>query len=244
MDRGNLKKASVIIAAAGKGTRMGMETNKLYLELTGRPILAVTIQKFEDSALIDEIIVVSNEAEIGYCKRNIIDRFGFAKVKAVVGGGATRQQSVYNGLRQASADCGIVLIHDGARPFIEETVIRECIDAAEKYGAAAAAVPAKDTVKRSDEEGFVTETIDRSKLWYIQTPQAFRYDLIAASHRKAAEDGFEGTDDAVLAERAGHKVRLVMCSYYNIKITTREDLVIAGAISRMPMYAGGGHPDI
>lgn len=225
-------KVSVVVAAAGKGTRMGLDTNKLYMEIQGQPILAVTLKKLEDSDLIDEIIIVSHEDEIGYCRKNITDKFGFGKVKAIVPGGPTRQRSVYNGLKRVTADCGIVLIHDGARPFIDGDVIRECIEAAGKYGAAVAAVPAKDTVKRSDDENFVIETVERNKLWYIQTPQAFRHGLIMEAHRRAEEEGFEGTDDAVLAERAGNKVRLVMCNYFNIKITTKEDLVIAEAISR------------
>ena len=231
----DLGKVSAVVAAAGKGTRMGLDTNKLYMELLGQPILAVTLKKFEDSDLIDEIIIVSHEDEIGHC-RSITDRFGFSKVKAIVPGGRTRQQSVYNGLKRVSADCGIVLIHDGARPFIDEKGIRECTEAAVKYGAAVAAVPAKDTIKRSDDEDFVTETVDRDGLWYIQTPQAFRYGLIMEAHRKAEAEGFEGTDDAVLAERAGNKVRLVMCNYFNIKITTREDLVIAEAIGRFQAH--------
>ncbi len=230
-------KVSVVVAAAGNGTRMGLDTNKLYVELQGQPILALTLKNFEDSDLIDEIIIVSHEDEIEYCRKNITDKFGFGKVKEIVPGGLTRQQSVYNGLKHVSADCGIVLIHDGARPFIDGNVIGECAEAAVKYGAAVAAVPAKDTVKRSDAENFVTETVERNKLWYIQTPQAFRYGLIMEGHRRAEEEGFEGTDDAVLAERAGYKVRLVMCNYFNIKITTREDLVIAEAISRF--QAGG-----
>ena len=232
----DLGKVSAVIAAAGKGTRMGLDTNKLYMEILGQPILAVTLKIFENSDLIDEIIIVSHEDEVEYCRKNIADRYGFSKLKAIVPGGRTRQQSVYNGLKHVTAGCGIVLIHDGARPFIDENGIRECAEAAGKYGAAVAAVPAKDTIKRSDDEDFVAETVDRDKLWYIQTPQAFRYDLIMEAHRKAEEDGFDGTDDAVLAERAGNKVRLVMCNYFNIKITTREDLVIAEAISRFQAH--------
>lgn len=231
-----LKKVSAVVAAAGKGTRMGLDMNKLYVEIQGRPVLAMTLQKFEESSLVDEIIVVTHKDEVGYCRSNITDRFSFGKVRAIVPGGPTRQQSVYNGLQQVSSDCGIVLIHDGARPFIDGSCIGECIEAAGKYGAAVAAVPAKDTVKRSDDDDFVTGTVDRNGLWYIQTPQAFRYDLILDAHRRAAEEGFEGTDDAVLAERAGHKVKLVMCNYFNIKITTKEDLVIAEAISRFQAY--------
>lgn len=227
---------SVVIAAAGKGTRMGMEINKQYLEVLGMPVLARTIQSFEACSLIDEIIVVANEAELGYCN-NIIEPFGFRKIRAVTAGGATRQQSVLKGLCKVSADSGIVLIHDGARPFIDEKDIVECIDAAGRYGAAIMAVPAKDTIKSEDKCGFVDETLDRSSLWYIQTPQAFDFKLIMEAHRRAAEDGFEGTDDAVLIERTGHRVRLVMGNYLNIKITTKEDIILAEAICRH-MHAG------
>ncbi len=224
---------SIVIAAAGKGTRMGLETNKQYLELQGKPVLAITIQRFEECIFVDEIIVVANETEVDFCRKNVIDQYGFKKVKIVTPGGTTRQQSVYNGLCHVSPGCSIVLIHDGARPFIDEHGIEACIDAAERYGAAVLAVPAKDTIKRSDQSGFIEETVDRSKLWYIQTPQAFQYELIMDAHKKAVQDGFDGTDDAVLAERMGHKVKLVLGSYNNIKITAREDLIMAESMARM-----------
>ena len=224
---------SIVIAAAGKGTRMGLETNKQYLEVQGKPVLAITIQRFEECSFVDEIIVVANETEVDFCRKNVIDRFGFKKVKVVTPGGATRQQSVYNGLRHVSPECGIVLIHDGARPFIDAYGIETCIDAAEQYGAAVLAVPAKDTIKRADESDFIEETVDRSKLWYIQTPQAFQYELIMDAHAKAMQDGFDGTDDAVLAERMGYKVKLVLGSYNNIKITASEDLIMAESMARM-----------
>lgn len=221
---------SVVIAAAGKGSRMGMNENKQYMEVLGKPVLARTIQKFEDCCRVNDIKVVANEADVGFCKENIIKRYGFRKVSEVVPGGPTRQQSVYNGLKRLPADCGIVLIHDGARPFVDARDIANCIDAAEEYGAAVVAVPVKDTVKRSGADGFVGETLDRSSLWYVQTPQGFRYGLIMEAHRKACEDGFAGTDDSVLAERLGYNVRIVHGSCYNIKITTKEDLVFAGLI--------------
>lgn len=222
-----------VITAAGKGSRMGMEQNKQYAEILGKPVLARTIQAFEDCGAVDGIIITAVEAEIDYCKLNIIEKYGFGKVKAVVAGGETRQQSVFNGLENVSADCGIVLIHDGARPFIDDVSIRACIGAAAECGAAIAAVPVKDTIKRADASGFVDETIDRRSLWSIQTPQAFRCQLIVEAHGRAREEGFDGTDDAILVERLGLKVRLVMSSYYNIKITTREDMAIAGAIAGM-----------
>lgn len=224
---------SVVIAAAGKGTRMGLETNKQYLELQGKPVLALTLQRFEDCISVDEIIVVAGETEVEFCRKNVTDRYGFKKIKVVTAGGATRQQSVYKGLRHVSPGCNIVLIHDGARPFIDADGIEACIDAAKQYGAAVLAVPARDTIKRSDLSGFVEETVDRSKLWYIQTPQAFQYELIMDAHVKAAQDGFDGTDDAVLAERMGHKVKLVSGNYNNIKITAREDLIMAESMARM-----------
>lgn len=224
---------SVVIPAAGKGTRMGLRQNKQYMDILGKPILARTVQAFEECSLIDEIIIVSGKNEIAYCKENIVGKYGFRKVREVIAGGATRQQSVYNGLRHVSGNCGIVLIHDGARPFINEDCIAACIKEAEENGAACAAVPLKDTIKRSDAEGFVEQTVNRSSLWSVQTPQSFRYGLIIEAHRKAEAEGFDGTDDAVLAERLGYKVKLVMCSYYNIKITTKEDLTIAETICKI-----------
>lgn len=230
---GHMGKNSVVIAAAGKGTRMGLDINKQYIEVNGRSILAMTIQRFEECGQIDEIVIVANENEIDYCQNSIIERFGFTKVKAVVSGGETRQQSVFSGLCNVSADCGIVLIHDGARPFIRNESIIACIDAARAFGAAGAAVPVKDTIKLVSADGFIDRTIDRSGLWQIQTPQAFEYGLIMDAHRKALSEGIDATDDAMLAERLGHKVKLVMSDYYNIKITTREDLVFAEAIYNM-----------
>lgn len=222
---------SVVIAAAGKGSRMGTEKNKQYIDLLGKPILARTIQQFEDSALIDEIIIVANEAEVELCSETV-EKYNYKKVRAITAGGATRQQSVYNGLRKVSSECVVVLIHDGARPFIDEMSIARCIEAAKKHGSAIVAVPSKDSIKRVGPDGFVKETVERNGLWRIQTPQGFRYGLIMDAHRKAEQDGFSGTDDAVLLERAGHKVMLVMGSYNNIKITTKEDLTMAEFICR------------
>ena len=224
-------KVCAIIVAAGTGSRMNMDVNKQYVDICGKPVLAWTIQAFEDCSRISEIIVVVNEKDIIYCKQNIVERYGFEKVKVLVSGGETRQESVSRGLRQTGEDCGIILIHDGARPFIDDTGIVSSIEAAEEYGAACAAVPVKDTIKSADSMDFVNSTLDRSSLWSIQTPQTFKADLIKNAHRIAAEEDFCGTDDAVLVERLGHRLKLVMGSYFNIKITTQEDLVIAEAIA-------------
>lgn len=225
------KKTSVVIAAAGSGSRMGMNKNKQFLDIAGKPVLARTIQAFENCKLVDEIIIIAAEPEVEYCNKNIVEKYRLRKVKSVICGGEFRQQSVYNGLMQVSSDCDIVLIHDGARPFIDCKSICECIKAAEEAGAACIAVPVKDTIKRVDDEGFVEGTLDRRCLWAMQTPQAFQYNLIIEAHRNAMIEGYVGTDDAVLVERIGHRVKLVTGSYYNIKITTKEDLAIAEGIS-------------
>ncbi|NLL05294.1 MAG: 2-C-methyl-D-erythritol 4-phosphate cytidylyltransferase [Clostridiaceae bacterium] len=230
MKRENKSYVSVVIVAAGKGTRMNMEVNKQYINVGGIPILARTIEKFDCLNYIDEIILVVHSDDILYCKENIIHGRNYMKIKSVLVGGATRQDSVFNGLKEVTEKADIVLIHDGARPFIDEDSIIRCIEGAEQCGVATVAVPVKDTIKSSDKEGFVNLTLDRSILWSIQTPQAFKYDIIMDSHKQARLDGFIGTDDTVLAERIGNKTRLVMGTYNNIKITTREDLNFAEAI--------------
>ncbi len=221
---------SAIVVAAGKGTRMNMNINKQYIELQGIPVLVRTLKVFQDSPDIDEIVMVVNEKEISYCQENIVASYEFDKVKRIVAGGAERQNSVYNGLKSINPQCDIVLIHDGARPFVSGKCLKDSIDGAREFGASCAAVPVKDTIKRADNKEFVLETIERSSLWSIQTPQTFRYDVIMDAHRKALEEGYLGTDDAVLVERAGVRTKLVMGSYNNIKITTKEDLAIAEAI--------------
>lgn len=221
---------SAVIVAAGKGTRMNMELNKQYIEICGKPVLARTLQVFEDCDNINDIILVVNGQDILYCKEYIVERYGFKKVTALVSGGDTRQKSVFNGLNELRSTCDIVLIHDGARPFVREESLIDSINAAREFGAACVAVPVKDTVKTADTDGFIKETLDRSCLWAIQTPQTFVYNLIIDAHRRAEKDGFAGTDDAVLVERLGCRTKLVMGSYDNIKITTREDLVVAEAI--------------
>lgn len=221
---------SLVVVAAGKGTRMNMPINKQYIELKGIPVLARTVGKFDALDYIDEIILVVHNDDILYCKEKVIDVYDFKKIKCIVAGGATRQDSVFNGLKEVNDKADIVMIHDGARPFADKDSIAACIEAAAECGASTVAVPVKDTIKSSDKEGFVDATPDRSTLWAVQTPQAFKYGVIMDSHRKARDDGFNGTDDTVLAERLGIKTKLVMGSYNNIKITTREDLIFAQAI--------------
>lgn len=221
---------TAIITAAGKGTRMNSELNKQYIEIAGIPVLARTLAVFQECEYIDEIIVVVNEDDINFCRHRIVEHYNFSKVKALVSGGTERQNSVYKGLCAAKPDCEIVLIHDGARPFVTNNNIVNCINAAKAYGACGLGVRLKDTVKISDQNGFVEATPDRSSLWSIQTPQGFGYKLIMNAHEKAIKSGYIGTDDMVLVERHGIPVKIVEGNYQNIKITTPEDLVIGEAI--------------
>jgi 2-C-methyl-D-erythritol 4-phosphate cytidylyltransferase len=221
---------SVIIAAAGQGKRMNSEMNKQYLNLCNKPVLARTIEAFDQSFFIDEIIVVTHPDEIQYCRERIINSFGFKKVTKVVAGGAERQESILNGLKAVDERCDIVAIHDGARPFIKEETILNSIDQAIKYKAVGVGVPVKDTIKVVDEEKNIKNTPDRKTLWAIQTPQVFDYKLVLKAHKKAIEDGYQGTDDTVLVERIGEDLKMVMGHYENIKITTPEDLYIGEAI--------------
>jgi len=221
----------VLIPAAGMGRRMGASINKQYLQLAGRPILAHTLTPFEQHPGIDSIVVVSPEAEIPFCREQVVERFDFRKVTAVVPGGEERQDSVRNGLEALGEvdDGDLVLIHDGVRPLIDAALISRLIEALGTLQACLAGVPAKDTVKEVA-GGVVVATPERSRLWLAQTPQAFRLGLIREAHRRALREGYRATDDAMLAEWCGHPVHMVMGSYRNIKITTPEDLVVAEAM--------------
>ncbi|WP_027339565.1 2-C-methyl-D-erythritol 4-phosphate cytidylyltransferase [Halonatronum saccharophilum] len=218
-------KVSVIIPAAGTGSRMKADKNKQFLTLGGKEILAHTIAKFIDCDIY-EIIVVTKEDELNYCKKEIIKRYSFNNVR-LVKGGLTRQESVYNGLQSVSLESEIILIHDGARPLIKESQIQNIIASVKDYGAVAFGVPLKDTVKVVDEDKKILNTPKRDSLVAIQTPQAFNKEMIIKAYRKAKEDGFLGTDSSSLVERAGGEVRVLDGSYENIKITTPEDLYFA-----------------
>ena len=217
-------KLSVVIPAAGQGKRMKTEKNKQFLMLNDKEILAHTINKFESESVVDEVIIVAREEEIDYCKNKIVDNYDFEKVTKVIAGGATRQESVYNGLQAVKSDSNYVLIHDGARPFITAELINKVITAAEKYDAAAVGVPVKDTIKVINSDNMIINTPDRSKLVAIQTPQIFDKELITEAYQNALADDFVGTDSASLVERINQTVKLVQGSYENIKITTPEDL--------------------
>ena len=224
-------KCTAIVLAAGQGKRMNSKIQKQFLMLKGKPVLYYSLAVFEESPEIDEIILVTGKECIEYCKKEIIEVYGFQKVKHIVPGGQERYDSVYAGLC-ACENCEYVFIHDGARPFVTEEIIVRTKEAVKKYGACIAGMPSKDTVKFADENGLVESTPNRSRVWSIQTPQVFAYKLIRNAHEKARQyDMKEITDDSMLIEQyGGVKVRLVEGSYENLKITTPEDILVAEKI--------------
>lgn len=217
-------KWGAVVVAAGRGTRMGSADNKPYLQLAGRSVLAHTLEAFEESESVEAIVLVvtSNEELRAH---EVVRLEGFRKIIAIVPGGAERQDSVFAGL--SALDTDGVLVHDAARPMITAVQIEACCRAAEEHGAAALAVPVKDTIKVSDGNGFIVATPERRTLWSVQTPQAFlRLELMKA-HKQASDEGASATDDAMLLERLGRKIAIVEGDYRNLKITTPEDLPIA-----------------
>src|SRR5699024_563401 len=230
------KFVSVIIAAAGMSNRMGSKINKQFISIDNKPILAHTIEKFEICNYVDEIIVVAKDEEIEYCKREIVKKYGFNKVSKVVRGGKTRQDSAYNGLLGLNEKAGIVLIHDGARPFVKNENIVDGIKGVLKYDACVIGVPVKDTIKVVGSDNDVDKTPNRDKIWAAQTPQCFKHAIIMEAYEKAIKNGFVGTDDSMLVERAGYEVKMVMGSYENIKITTPEDLIVAESLLKDKDY--------
>lgn len=228
-------KTVAIVLAAGRGKRMQSDVAKQYLLVRNKPVLYYSLKAFEDS-IVDEIILVTAESEIGYCKEGIVEKYNFKKVSQIVAGGKERYHSVYNGLK-ACGDTEYVLIHDGARPFVDSNIICRNIDMVKKFGACVTGMPVKDTIKISDADGYVKETPRRDMIWTIQTPQTFRYDLIKKSYdiffadEEKYSKQYSVTDDSMVAEIfGGLKVKLVEGSYNNVKITTPEDMALAEAI--------------
>ena len=223
-------KNTAIVLAAGQGKRMHTKIQKQFLEIKGYPVLYYSLRCFQDSPLIEDIILVTGEGSVLYCQKEIVDKYGFTKVTKVIPGGKERYDSVYQGLL-ACENSDYVLIHDGARPFITEEILERGLTGAEETGACAVGMPSKDTVKIVDESGYIAETPDRNKVWMIQTPQIFQYALIRNAHESIRTREMSNvTDDAMVVEQeTGIKVRLAEGSYQNIKITTPEDLDIAEA---------------
>lgn len=216
---------SAIVLAGGRGKRMNYHKSKQFIEIKGKPVLVYTLEKFIYNKSIDEVILVLPEDEVDYCKKEVLQKYSL-KVDRIVIGGKERQDSVFNAL-EAMEKANIVLIHDGARPFISEKIIEEGIKYANIYGAAAPGVTPKDTIKIKNEDNISVDTPDRNTLVALQTPQCFKYDEIYQCHRKIKEENAIVTDDTSVVERYGHKVYLYEGDYTNIKITTPEDLILA-----------------
>ncbi len=216
-----------IIMAAGKGTRMETDTPKQFLCADGKPILYYSLQTMQDS-FIDEIILVTGEDYIEYCRREIVEKFSFSKVKKIVAGGAERSDSVYAGLQEVvNPEHSYVYIHDGARPMLTHDILSRAREDVEAFGSSITAVPSKDTVKIVDSKNFVKTTPDRSLLWNVQTPQAFMCDdLLAAYHELRRAGNVAVTDDSQVCELFGRlPMHITMGDYRNIKITTPDDLI-------------------
>ena len=217
-------KTCAIIVAAGKGTRMKSDCPKQFIEVKNRPILYYTLNAFQKSK-VDEVIVVVSKGYQEYVQKDIVGKFKLDKVKKIVLGGAERYLSVYEGIKAAEG-VDYVLVHDGARPFIEPVKINEVIEQVQQYQAVIVGVKAKDTMKIVNEDGYVIETPNRSMLWNVQTPQAFEYNLLKTAYNKIVVEKISTiTDDAMVVEYAtDQKIKMLEGSYRNIKITTIEDL--------------------
>ena len=214
---------SVIIVAGGSGSRMNMNINKQFIKINEKEVIAHTIDKFYKNEYIDEIILVVKEDEIDYYNKNIINKYGYKNIKIALGG-KERQDSVYNGLKIVDKNCDMVLVHDGARPFVSKEIIKKAVTETKK--ASVIGVRVKDTIKVVNNNEIIS-TPNRNTLWAIQTPQTFKYDLLKIAYEKAYEENFYGTDDSSLVENLGEKVNIIEGSYENIKITTKEDLNMA-----------------
>lgn len=238
----NKKRCTAIVLAAGSGSRMKSNVAKQYMLINEKPLIWYALHAIEESAIIDDCILVTGEADITYMQQEIVEKYGLTKVAAIIAGGAERYLSVakamefiaQGGLPVPNTE-GFIFIHDGARPFLTETILRDTYEAVQQYHACVAAVPSKDTIKIADGEGFVSQTPDRRKVWSIQTPQVFSTKLIIDAYAKLIEElpamtqnGLMVTDDASVVELfTHHKVKLVEASYTNLKITTPEDIATA-----------------
>ncbi|MDO4323399.1 MAG: 2-C-methyl-D-erythritol 4-phosphate cytidylyltransferase [Lachnospiraceae bacterium] len=226
-------KTAAVVLAGGSGSRMHSNVKKQYMLIGDKPVLYYSLNAFQSSRRIDEIVLVCSENDIDRCRKEIVEAFGITKARKIVAGGKERHDSVYEGLK-ALSDCDYVMIHDGARPFVDEAMIERIWAELPQVRACTVGMPVKDTIKMSNESGYVEKTLPREKLWMIQTPQSFSYELILHAHEQRIQNDLEElkiTDDAMLVEyKEGVPVKLIEGSYENIKITTPEDLTLAEAI--------------
>ena len=220
-------RVAVIIPGAGTGSRTGLKTPKPFIRISGFPLILFSLRTFQRHRSVALLQPVLPKAFFPAFQRRILDKYPLSKCRPPVRGGRERQDSVFNGVKALPEDIEIVVVHDAARPFVNSAVISAVINAAARDGAALAAIPAQDTLKRAGRGLLVKATVDRSRLWQAQTPQAFRTSLLREAHLRAASDGYRGTDDASLVERLGQPVRIVQGSSRNLKVTTPDDIALA-----------------
>lgn len=231
-----MEKCTAVLLAAGSGKRMNSDVKKQYLLINEKPVLWYALDVFEKSFISDVILVVSKDDQ-EYVRKEIVEKYGFTKVRAIVQGGKERYHSVAHGI-EAAPKCDYIFIHDGARPFVTEEILDSLLTDVRTYQACVAGMPVKDTIKIANEEGFAQSTPNRNLVWQIQTPQVFSYDLIKEAYEKliseedkVLECGIKITDDAMVVETFSNQpVKLTQASYENIKITTPEDLILASEI--------------
>ena len=225
-------RVAALIPAAGEGRRMGGATPKQFLQLGGRAVLARTLEVFEACRAIDEIWVVVAAEHCTWCQETIVERYGLRKVRGIVAGGATRQESVWRGLQHVAEAVELVVVHDGVRPLVTELLVQRTLASASQHGAAIAAVPLQDTLKRVSEAHEVEGTVPRERLWRSQTPQAFHHALLRTAFQHAWQQGLQATDEAGLIEALGHAVKIVPGDEHNVKITTPDDVVFCETFLR------------
>ncbi|MBI5418087.1 2-C-methyl-D-erythritol 4-phosphate cytidylyltransferase [Candidatus Poribacteria bacterium] len=218
-------KIAAIIASAGQSRRMGGKINKQFIKINGLPLLAHTLKAFQNSSLIDQIIIAIEANNIELCQNEIVNKFNIFKIFKIVQGGKERQDSIYNAIKVLPDDIEYVLIHDGARPMVTQEIIHRVIREVKISKAVITAVPVKDTIKEIKND-IIVSTLNRANLVSVQTPQAFEVNIIKKAYEEAYKNNFLGTDDAMLVERIGIPIKVVMGSYSNIKVTTPEDVEI------------------
>ncbi len=223
---------SAIIVAAGRGERMGVNTDKAFLSLGPKPVVVWSLLAFEESLDIDKIVLVVRKEQLVAAKA-VVQMFGLSKVSEIVAGGGRRQESVAKGLAAVDPETRIVVVHDGARPCVTAELISETVKAAQRHGCGIASNRIVDTVKYVERGTVVDHTVDRAKLWAVQTPQAFKFDLLVRAYKKVEAEGVTITDEAAAVELLGEPVRLVEWQKPNIKITMVEDLAVAAALLRI-----------
>lgn len=234
----NEKKCTAIVLSAGSGKRMGGPVAKQYMLLAGKPVLWYSLNMVEQSSVIDDCVLVAGADDVEYVTTEIVQKYGFSKVRNVVSGGAERYLSVMNALKVVEGDAGYIFIHDGARPFLTEEMLVRLADGVEEYHACVAAMPSKDTVKIVDRDNYAIQTPDRRTVWNVQTPQVFdariitdAYERLEMNLQRLHEQGIAVTDDAGVVELfTNYRVHMVEGSYRNLKITTPEDMVVAEAL--------------